>query len=112
MGIKSLMEYKGYFGSYELSVEDCVFFGKIEFIKDLISYEGESAEEILTSFYDDVEDYIETCQKEGRQPDKPFKGSLNVRIGEELHRKVAMAARKKNLTINNYIKTTLKEKVS
>jgi predicted HicB family RNase H-like nuclease len=112
MGAKNLMEYKGYHGSYELSVEDSVFFGKLEFIKDLVSYEGETAENILESFHEAVDDYLVTCEENGKAPDKPFKGSFNVRVGEDLHRQIAMEAIKKDMSINNYIKDTLREKVS
>lgn len=112
MSAKNLMEYKGYFGSYELSEEDHVFFGKVEFIKDLVSYEGETAEEIVTAFHEAVDDYLETCEEQGKEPDKPFKGSFNVRIGEDLHRQIALAAMKNDMSINSFIKTTLKNKLS
>jgi predicted HicB family RNase H-like nuclease len=112
MSLKNLMEYRGYHGSYELSVEDSVFFGKVEFIKDLVSYEGDSAESILEAFHEAVEDYLVTCEENGKEPDKPFKGSFNVRVGEDLHRQVAMEAHKSDMSINNYIKNTLREKVS
>lgn len=112
MNAKHLMEYEGYYGSYELSTEDNVFYGKIEFIKDLVSYEGESAKEILVAFHDAVDDYIQTCQEQGKEADKPFKGSFNIRIGEDLHRQIALEASKHDMTINNFIKNTLKEKVS
>ncbi len=112
MKTKNLMEYKGYYGSYELSEDDSVFFGKIEFIKDLISYEGETAEEVLNSFHEAIDDYLITCEKEGRTADKPFKGSFNVRIGEELHRQIAMEAIKNDESINSFVKKTLKDKVS
>lgn len=112
MKSKNLMEYKGYYGSYELSVEDSVFFGKVEFIKDLISYEGETAEEFVTAFHEAVDDYLEICEEQDKTPDKPFKGSFNIRLGEELHRQIAMAANNNDESINSYVKNILKEKVS
>lgn len=107
-----LLKYKGYYGSYELSEEDNVFFGKLEFIKDLVNYEAETAKELKTSFQDAVEDYLETCQSLGKEAQKPFKGSFNVRIGEELHEKVAIKALElKKQSINAFVKEALEKAV-
>lgn len=58
LNIENLMEYKLFFGSVKYSSEDDILFGKIEFIKDLISYEGKSIDEIRKSFHESVDDYI------------------------------------------------------
>jgi len=112
MNKKNLMNYKGYFGSYELSEEDGVFFGKVEFIKDLVSYEGETAKKIIFSFHQAVDDYIKTCKTAKKEPERPFKGSFNIRVGEELHRLLAIKALEDGVSINRFIKEALKSKVS
>ena len=55
------MEYKGYIGSVEVSEEDGVFFGKVQGIRSLISYEGESYNDLRDDFHNAVEDYLAMC---------------------------------------------------
>lgn len=52
------MEYKGYFGSVEFSEADGVFFGKVQGIRSLISYEGASEKELVEAFHGAVDDYL------------------------------------------------------
>ena len=74
------MEYKGYVGSVELSEADKCFFGKVMGIRALISYDGTSADELIEDFHAAVEDYLSLCEAEGREPEKAYKGSFNVRV--------------------------------
>ena len=107
-----LMSYKGYLGSCKISEEDQVLFGEVLFINDLISYEGRTVKEITKAFRGAVNDYIKTCKEQGREVDKPFKGSFNIRIGESLHRKIATRAMQQNISVNKLIKDTLEKKIS
>ena len=68
--------YKGYIGSVEFSEEDCIFFGKVLGIRSLISYEGENAKELLDDFHGAVDDYLDVCKSEGKEPEVAFKGVL------------------------------------
>lgn len=108
---KNYLQYKGYLGSYKISLEDEVFFGKVEFIKDLVSYEGTNASELKAAFEEAVDDYLISCKAQNKKPDHPFKGSLNIRIGEELHRKVALSL-KNGQSINSFIKNAVEKAVS
>ena len=107
---KNLMKYKGYYGSYSLSEEDGVFFGKIEFIKDLVNYEAETVSQLISAFHDAVEDYFVTCASKNKAPDKPFKGTFNVRIGEDLHEKIATSL-DQNESLNSFIVDAVKKKL-
>lgn len=83
--MKDVMEYKDYIGSVHFEAYDEIFFGKIEAINNLVMFEGQSVQELKKAFHDAVDDYLATCEKMGREFNKTFKGSLNVRIGRELH---------------------------
>ena len=100
--------YKDYQGSVKVSVEDNCLHGKIEFINDLINYEAETVEQLEKEFRLAVESYLETCKKVGMEPKKPFKGSFNVRIGQELHEKAAKRAGEIGKSLNDYIKDIVK----
>jgi predicted HicB family RNase H-like nuclease len=105
--MKDLMQYKGYYGSVHFDNEDLIFHGKIEFIRALISYEATDAKGLKKAFEEAVDDYLVTCQSQKIEPETPFKGSLNIRLGPELHRRVAIAAKQHHLSINKFIANTL-----
>ena len=81
--MNNTIEYKGYVGSVEFSQEDGVFFGKVMGLRALLSYEGSTAAELLADFHGVVDDYLALCQAEGKEPERAFKGSFNVRISPE-----------------------------
>ena len=109
--MKDLMEYKNYLGSVEYSDDDEIFFGKILGIRDLISYEGTSVKELKEAFHNAVTDYFQTCKELDKQPEKPFKGSFNIRIDADLHRLAFVLSTEKNISLNNFVKEALKEKI-
>jgi len=101
--MKDMMEYKGYYGSVHYSDEDRIFYGKIEFVRALVSYEGTDVKSLRKAFEEAVDDYILTFKRQGKEPEKVFKGSFNVRIGSQLHRAIALNALEKGITLNKYI---------
>jgi predicted HicB family RNase H-like nuclease len=105
--MKDLISYKGYFGSVHFDDKDLFFYGKLEFIRALVTYEATNAKELRQEFERAVDEYLELCKNENLEPEQPFKGSFNVRVGKELHQKIALAAAREDLTINSYIKTAL-----
>jgi len=103
------MKYKIYYGSVHYSDEDKIFYGKVEFIRALVSYEGTDVKSLRKAFEEAVDDYIQTCKEQGKEAEHPFKGSFNVRVGSNLHQKVAIEAMKKGLTLNKYIVDVLEK---
>lgn len=109
--MKNLMEYKGYYAKIEYSAEDEIFFGLIEGINDVISFEGTGIEELKTAFRESVEDYLDMCQKYGKEPQKAYKGSFNVRINPELHKRAAMLATSKGTSLNQFVESAIADKI-
>ena len=107
--MSNMLNHKGYQGSVQFSEEDRVFHGKVEFIRSLISYEGTDVDGLETAFREAVDDYLELCELEGKEPETAFKGTFNVRTGADLHRKAALFARQKGLNLNNVVIDALKE---
>ena len=106
--MKDMMKYKGYYGSVHFDPDDLVFYGKLEFINSLVNFEGETAKEIDNAFKEAVNDYLSTCAQRAIEPEKPFKGSLNVRIGRDRHEKSAIMAKEMGCSsINDFIKLAL-----
>ncbi|MBO9585861.1 MAG: type II toxin-antitoxin system HicB family antitoxin [Flavobacterium sp.] len=105
--MKNYLEYNGYIGTLEFSADDKIFFGKIQGINDLVTFEGSSVTELEESFKDAVDDYLETCKVLNKAPEKIYKGSFNVRVSQELHQKIALLAVKKGLNLNEIVKEAI-----
>jgi len=75
-----------YHAEIHFSIEDDVFYGKLIGISDLILFEADSVKALKDAFTEAVEDYIETCTELNKPPQKPYKGSFNIRISPDLHR--------------------------
>jgi len=110
--MKDMMSFKGYFGSVHYSDDDRVFFGKIEFIRALVSYEGTDVDSLKRAFEEAVDDYLEMCAQAGREPEKPFKGSFNIRLDPSLHQRLVSHAMNEGKTLNAFIKSILERAVS
>jgi len=105
------LEYKGYTGTIEYSKEDELLFGKVMGIRGLLSYEGASGTELETDFRGVIDEYLEDCKAADIQPEKPFKGSFNVRIPSELHRAAALEAMESNTSLNNFVSESIRRKL-
>jgi len=105
--MNDVMEYKGYYGSVHFSSEDEVFYGKILSIDDLVTFEGVSVKELKKAFREAIDDYLETCAELGKDPDKTYKGTFNVRISTDLHKAAAVFAAVNNITLNDFVKTAI-----
>lgn len=105
--MKNTMEYKGYTGSVEFSEEDTLLYGKVLGIRSLISYEGKSARELVEDFHGAVDAYLAACASDHVKPEKPFKGSFNIRIAPELHKRLYLEALSRNMTLNSLVQEKL-----
>ena len=106
------LQYKEFIGTVHYSSKDSVFYGKIEGINDLVTFEGESVQDLKTSFEAAVDDYIELCAEIDKEPLKSFKGSFNVRITPELHSKAFKYAALKGTSLNQLVSEAIEEKIA
>lgn len=102
------LTYKTYTGTVEASVEDGCLHGKILFIEDIITYEGNTVDEIKASFEEAVEHYLAYCDETGKPANKPYSGTFNVRVGQELHRKAVEVACYREITLNDFVAQSIK----
>jgi predicted HicB family RNase H-like nuclease len=97
------LEYKGYAGTAEISESDGVFHGKLAHLRDLVTYESNTAKGLAKAFREAVDDYLADCAADGREPDRPFKGQFNVRTRPELHRAYAGLAAARGQSLNEIV---------
>lgn len=109
--MKNIILYKGFIGSVQFSAEDACFFGKIEGIDDLVTFEGSEVEELKDAFREAVEDYLDLCQTTGKPVYKSYKGSFNVRITPELHKKVVEKSLMLGVSLNHLVQKAIEEEV-
>ena len=110
--MSNTMEYKDYIGSVEFSESDGVFFGKVMGIRALISYEGTTAKELVEDFHGAVEDYLDLCEAENKEPERAYKGSFNVRVSPELHKQAVICAASKQMTLNGFVESAMRQALS
>lgn len=91
--MNSSLEYKGYHASIEYDSEDNIFVGSVFGIGDSLNFHGTSVEELKKMFQQCIDNYLDLCKKAGKSPDKEFKGTFNVHIPPEIHKKAALARR-------------------
>ena len=105
--MKDVMKYKEFLASIHYSAEDEVFYGKLEGIDDSITFEGDSVEELKSSFEEAVEDYIKVCDEIGKDPQKSFKGSFNIRIKPELHKQATRRSIELGISLNQLVERAI-----
>ncbi|MGL6339320.1 MAG: type II toxin-antitoxin system HicB family antitoxin [Waterburya sp.] len=106
------MKYKGYKAVIEYDEVDQLFFGRVINTRDVISFDGKTVDELKESFEAVIEEYLEDCKQEGKEPDKAFSGQFNLRISPELHWKISLKAKKLNVNLNALIEQILHQSVS
>ena len=102
------MEHKGFAARVEYSEDDSCFVGHIAGIRDVIGFHGESVTELRAAFEEAVDDYIATCQKLGRAPNKPYSGQFRLRLAPELHARAAMLAETRGKSLNAWVSEVIK----
>ena len=98
-----MIEYKGYTGVFEYDAELATFTGHVVDLRDQIYFEGDSVDALSGSMSRAVDHYLEVCAERGEEPEKPFSGKLNVRLGSDVHRAIAVAAAQEGESINSWI---------
>jgi predicted HicB family RNase H-like nuclease len=106
------LQYKGYDGSVEYSAEDRLLHGQLLGIRDAILFEGSDVNSLEANFRAAVDEYLAFCAEEGKIPDQPFKGSFNIRVGSDLHKRAALFAQQNNLKLNAVVSQALEQLLS
>lgn len=101
--------YKGYNEIITYDSDDNIMAGKVFGISDYVGFHGESIDELEQKFHEAVDDYLALCKEAGKNPEKEFKGSFNVRIKPELHRDLAEEAATENISLNAAVEKAIEE---
>jgi predicted HicB family RNase H-like nuclease len=105
----SALAHKGHVARIEFDPEDMIFVGRLAGINDVVGFHAKSVEELTTAFHKAVDDYIETCAKIGKAPEKPFSGKVMFRVDPAVHAKAALAAELSGKSLNQWAEEALRE---
>jgi predicted HicB family RNase H-like nuclease len=106
------MEYKGYIAHVTFDDEFNIFHGEVINIRDVITFQGRSVDELQQALIDSVEDYLEFCADRGEEPEQPFSGLFTIRLSPEQHRRIVLAAEKAGKKIETWVTETLSHAVT
>jgi predicted HicB family RNase H-like nuclease len=114
MGAQTMnaMTYKGYTADIEYSTEGECLVGHILGICDISGFHGDSIQEMREAFEEAVDDYLEACAKSGKESNKPYSGSLTLRLGSGLDAKLAIQAKIEGKSINAFVTETLADSIT
>lgn len=110
--MNNTLTYKNYIGTVNFSEQDGVFFGKVAGITDSIYFEGDTVEGLTEDFHNAVDEYLEFCAENGKEPQIQYRGSFNVRISPELHRQASLMAQARNISLNNLVEQSVRSYVN
>ncbi len=105
------IEYRGYKAKVCYSHEDEALVGRVIDVDALIMFSGQSISEMKVEFKAAIDSYIEECEQLGTQPERPYKGSFNVRVGCEVHRKAANKAKAWGISLNEFVRIAIEQAV-
>ena len=101
------MTYRGYAARVQYSEDDGCFVGRLVGIRDVVGFHGESVSGLRAAFQEAVDDYLETCEKIGQPPQRPYSGKLLLRVTPELHASVSAAAEASGKSLSQWATETL-----
>jgi predicted HicB family RNase H-like nuclease len=100
--MKNIMNYKGYQARVEFEADDGIFVGRIAGIDDNVGFHADSVNGLLEAFHEAVDDYLETCAKVGKAPEKSYSGNVFLRVRETTHARAAKAAELAGMSLNEF----------
>ena len=106
-----MMTYKGYRAHIAFDEQANLFHGEVINIRDVVTFQGQSVEELRQAFVDSVEDYLSFCAERGEAPDQPFSGRFTIHPSPEQHRKVMLAAEKAGKDVTQWVAEALEQAV-
>ena len=103
----NVITYRGYSARLEFDAEDEIFTGRIAGIRDVVGFHADTVADLKIAFHEAVDDYLETCAKLNKTPQKPYSGNLMLRVGPDVHSRAVLAAELSGKSLNQWGEETL-----
>lgn len=105
------MKYKGYQGTVAYDDEAKIFHGEVIGLKDMITFQGTTVDELEQAFKDSIDDYLEFCEKKGRALEKPFSGNLMLRLPPDIHKEATIEAKYRGISLNAFLTEVISKEI-
>ena len=109
--MSNMLDYRGYRARVEFDAEDGLFFGRIAGIRDGVTFHADHVPALVDAFHEAVDDYIETCARTGKTPERPYSGKMMLRVDPALHAKSAEAAQLAGKSLNQWTEELLRRAI-
>ena len=104
----STMHYNGYAARVEYDDDDGIFFGHLAGIRDGVGFHADTVADLRAAFHEAVDDYVATCAKIGKTPERPYSGRIMVRVDPKVHQQAALAAQLTGKSLNQWTEDALR----
>jgi predicted HicB family RNase H-like nuclease len=106
-----MIKYRGYVAKVEIDEDAGLLHGEVINIRDVVTFQGRTVEELQQALRESVDDYLAFCAQRGEDPEKPFSGKFVLRLPAELHRKAFIKAKLSEKSLNNWVTEVLETAV-
>lgn len=96
------MSYLGYTARIEFDERDSIFVGRVLGLRSIISFHGQTVEELRGQFAAAMDDYVADCEEQGVTPEKPASGKLLLRVTPEIHSQALIKAQATGKSLNQW----------
>ena len=101
------MTYKGYAARINYDDDDGIFVGHLAGIRDRVGFHADTVDDLRAAFHEAVDDYLETCEKIGKEPQKTYSGNMMFRVSPDVHRRAVLAAELEGKSLNQWAEDVL-----
>jgi predicted HicB family RNase H-like nuclease len=108
----NVMKHKGYTGRFNVDTEAGILYGEVINIRDVITFQGTTVEEVKQSFIDSVEDYLDFCKARGEDPEKPFSGQFILRLSPQVHQQAYAKAKQAGISLNEWVRRAVEKQLA
>ncbi|ODU62972.1 MAG: antitoxin HicB [Lautropia sp. SCN 66-9] len=105
----STMNHKGYVARIEFDERDDIFVGRVLGLRTLISFHGETVQELRQAFVTAIEEFLRDCEEQGIRPERPASGKLMLRIPPDVHGAALVAAQAAGKSLNQWAAKVIEE---
>ena len=107
--MSNVMSFKGYMARIAFDDDNGIFTGRLAGIRDGVGFHADTVEGLRAAFHEAVEDYLETCAKIGKEPQRSYSGQMMFRVNPDVHRKAALAAELAGKSLNQWAEEVLRK---
>ncbi|MEO5972783.1 MAG: type II toxin-antitoxin system HicB family antitoxin [Sphingomicrobium sp.] len=100
--MSNIVKHRGYAARVEFDPDDRIFVGRVAGIEDGVGFHSDSVDGLIAAFEEAVDDYLDTCARIGKQPDKPYSGIVYLRVSPAIHARAAIAAKIAGKSLNQF----------